>query len=165
MRAAARQGVKGGMADFEFEPGESERLRHAPGWFALCLVAVILLIELSVIALAAGQLAAEPPQQEQRTLALVIVSALFIGAALQFLVLVMPPLVEITDRRILRRRRLGWDDPETLRLDAVAEIRQQGRRLVVSGGGTTLDFFCPPPFAPRIRKAIDRAKAGAGAPR
>jgi len=152
------------MADFEFEPGETETLRHAPGWFALGLFAAVLLAEFWVVAAASAEITARPGEQAQETLALVIVAALFAGAVLQFLVLVMPPLVEITDRRILRRRRLGWDDPDTLRLDAVEEIRRQGWRLIVSGGGTSLDFFCPPPFAPRIRKAIEQAMA-AGASR
>lgn len=145
------------MAEFEFEPGETETLRHAPGWFDLCVVAAILLIEFAVIAAASAELAAGPAPGAQRSLALVIVTALFGGACLQFVILVMPPLVEVTDRRIVLRRRLGWDDPETLRLDAVEEIRQEGRRLTVTGGGTTLSFFCPPAFAPRIRRAIQRA--------
>jgi hypothetical protein len=145
------------MADFEYEPGETETLRHAPVWVDLCVVAAILLIEFAVIAAASGEMTAEPMRYEQRTLAIVIVTALFAGACLQFVVLVMPPLVAVTDRRILRRRRLGWDDPETLRLDAIDQIRQQGRRLEIAGGGVTLAFFCPPAFATRLRRAIDRA--------
>ncbi len=149
------------MADFEYEPGETETLRHAPVWVDLCVVAAILLIEFAVVATASGEMTAEPMRYEQTTLAVVIVTALFAGACLQFVILVMPPLVEVTDRRIVLRRRLGWDDPETLRLDEVEDIRQQGWRLVVSGGGTTLGFFCPPAFARRIRAAIDRAKMAA----
>jgi hypothetical protein len=145
------------MADFEFEPGETETLRHAPGWVDLCIVAAILLIEFAVVAAASGEMAAEPMRYEQRTLAIIIVTALFAGACLQFVILVMPPLVEITDRRIVLRRRLGWDDPEALRLDAVEEIRPQGWRLIVTGGGKTLGFFCPPILTPRIRAAINRA--------
>ena len=88
------------------------------------------------------------------TIAIVIVTALFAGAILQFVILVMPPLVEVTDRRIVRRRRLGWEDPDTMRLDAIEDIRQQGWRLVITGGGRSLSVFCPPPFAPRLRRAI-----------
>ncbi|MDH3228925.1 MAG: hypothetical protein OEN55_03930 [Alphaproteobacteria bacterium] len=146
------------MAEFEFEPGETETLRHAPGWVDLCIVAVILLIEFAILAAASQEMAAVPMRCEPRTLAAIIVITLFAGACLQFAVLVMPPLVEITDRRILRRRRLGWDDPETLPLGAIEQIRQQGRRLIIIGGGTTLAFFCPPAFAPRIRAAISGAK-------
>jgi len=140
--------------DFEIEPGESGRLRHAPGWVDACVVALILLIEFAIVATASDELAAEGMRYDQGTLAFVIVAALFIGGGLQFLVLIMPPMVEITDRRILRRRKLGWDDPETLRLDAVEEVRQRGWRLVVSGGGISLEFFCPPAFTPRIRAAL-----------
>jgi hypothetical protein len=147
------------MADFAYEAGETETLRHAPGWVDLCIVALILLIEFAVIAAASAELATEPAPAEQRTLALAIVTALFAGAGLQFAILVMPPLVEITDRRVLRRRRLGWDDPETLRLEDVAEIRQEGWRIVVTGGGKTISFFCPPVFAPRIRRAVESATA------
>jgi hypothetical protein len=145
------------MADFKLELGETETLRHAPGWVDLLIVAVIVVVEVVIIAAASAELAAEPAPGEQRTLALVIVTALFAGAALQFAVLVMPPLIEVTDRRILRRRRLGWDDPETLRLDDIEEIRQQGRRLEITGGGKTLSFFCPPAFAPRFRRAVEGA--------
>lgn len=165
MRAAPEQAATGGMADFAFEPGETELLRHAPGWVDVLIVAVILLVEFAILAATSQEFRAEPMRYDQDTLAGVIVITLFVGAVLQFAVLVMPPLVEITDRRILRRRRLGWDDPDTLPLDTVEEIQQQGWRLVIRGGGTTLEFFCPPPFAPRVRKAIDRAKAGAGARR
>ena len=147
------------MADFEFEPGETERLRHAPGWVDVCVVALILLVEFTIILTASNELAAEAMRYEQGTLALVIVAALFIGGGLQFLVLIMPPMVEVTDLRILRRRRLGWDDPEALRLEAIEEISQRGWRLVVSGEGTSLEFFCPPAFAPRIRAAIGRSRA------
>ena len=142
------------MADFEFEAGETETLRHAPGWVDLCVVAVILVIEFAVVAAASAEIAAEPAPAEQRNLALIIVTALFAGAGLQFVVLVMPPLLEVTDRRILLRRRLGWDDPETLRLDDIEDIRQEGWRLVIIAGGKTLAFFCPPAFAPRIRRAV-----------
>ncbi len=148
------------MAEFEYEPGETETLRHAPVWVDLCVVAVILLIEFAILAAASNEMAADPMRYEQRTLAIVIVTALFAGACLQFVILVMPPLVEITDRRILLRRRLGWDDPETLRLDDIEDIRQEGWRLVIiAGGAKTLAFFCPPAFAPRIRRAIASATA------
>jgi len=149
------------MAEFEFEPGETETLRHAPGWVDLLVVGVILLIEFAILAAASQEITAQPMRTDQATLAAVIVITLFAGAGLQFAILAMPPLIEITDRRIVRRRRLGWDDPETLRLDAVDEIRRKGWRLTISGGGRTLAFFCPPAFAPRIRAAIDRARAAA----
>ena len=142
------------MAEFEFEPGETETLRHAPGWVDLLVVGVILLIEFAILAAASQEMTAQPMRADQATLAGVIVATLFVGAVLQFAVLVMPPLVEITDRRIVRRRRLGWNDPETLRLDEVDEISQQGRQLTISGGGRSLSFFCPRPFAARIRRAV-----------
>jgi len=148
------------MADFELEPGETETLRHAPGWVDLIIVGVILLAEFAILAAASQEMKAEPMRFEQATLAAVIVGTLFVGAGLQFAVLAMPPLVEMTDRRIVLRRRLGWDEPEIMRLDAVETVRQVGWRVVVSGGGATLSFFCPPPFAPRIRRAIE----GAGRP-
>lgn len=146
------------MTDFAFEPGETERLRHAPGWLDLGVVAVILLLEFAVLAAASQEMRAEPMRYEQSTLAAVIVGTLFVGAVLQFAILAIPPLIEVTDRRIVRRRRLGWDDPETLRLASVESVRQEGWLLLVSGGGRTLSFFCPPPFAPRIRRAIARAE-------
>jgi len=149
------------MTEFAFEPGETETLRHAPGWVDLLIVGVILLVEFAILAAASQEMTVQPMRYEQATLAAVIVVTLFAGAVLQFAILAIPPLIEITDRRIVRRRRLGWDDPETMRLDAVDEIRQQGWRLTTSGGGKTLSFFCPPAFAPRIRAAIDRARAAA----
>lgn len=146
------------MADFEFEPEEDTTLRHAPGWLGPCIAAIVLLAEFAVVAAASAEIVVEPARYQQGTLAMVIVATLFGGAVLQFLVLVMPPLVEVTDRRILLRRRLGLDDPDTLRLDAVDDIRQQGWRMAVSGGETSLEFFCPPAFAPRIRAAVERAR-------
>jgi len=140
--------------DFELEPGETGRLRHAPGWVDACVVGLILLVEFAIVAAASDELAVEGMRYDQGTLAFVIVAALFIGGGLQFLVLILPPMVEVTDRRILRRRKLGWDDPEILRLSAVEEIRQHGWWLAVSGKGTSLEFFCPPAFASRIRAAL-----------
>lgn len=149
------------MADFELEPGETEKLRHAPGWVDLLIIAVILLIELAIIVAAVQEIAARPEHDRQVTLSAVIVGTLFVGAGLQFAVLAMPPLVEVTGRHIVLRRRLGWDEPELLRLDAVETVRQDGWRLTVSGGGgTTLSFFCPPSFASRIRRAIEGARIG-----
>lgn len=145
---------KGGTADFEFEPGETVRLRHAPGWVDACIVALILLVEFAIVTAASGELAADGMRYDQGTLAFVIVAALFIGGGLQFLILIMPPAVEVTDRRILRRRRLGWDDPEVLRLESVEEVRRRGWRLAISGGGNSLEFFCPPALVPRIRDAL-----------
>jgi len=148
------------MADLELEPGETETLRHAPGWVDLTIVAVIVLSELAVVVSAAQELTHRPDHDEQIVLAVVIVGTLFAGAALQFAILAMPPLIEITDRRIALRRRLGWDEPEIMRLDAVEAVRQLGWRLTVAGGGRTLSFFCPPPLAPRIRRAIEGARLG-----
>lgn len=142
------------MADHAFEPRETEVLRHFPVWLDLCLVASILLVEFTVLSAASDRMAARPLADEQTVLILKIVAALFIGSIFQFLILVLPPLVEITDRRILSRRRLGWDDPEELRLDEVEAVQQQGWRMVISGADRNLEFFCPPFFAHRIRKAI-----------
>ncbi|UCH73965.1 MAG: hypothetical protein JSU82_16870 [Rhodospirillales bacterium] len=143
------------MAEFELEPGETERLRHAPGWVDLLIVAAILLIELAIVLTAAQEIATRPTHDRQVTLAAIIVMALFVGAVLQFAVLAMPPLLQITDRRIALRRRLGWDEPETLRLEDIDAVRQQGWRMRIAGGGQTLSVFCPPPFAARIRRAIE----------
>jgi hypothetical protein len=143
------------MADFELEPGETESLRHAPGWVDVVIVAVILLAEFAILAVASQEFRAEPMRYEQATLAVVIVITLFVGAGLQFAVLAMPPLVELTDRRIVLRRLLGWDEPDILRLNAVETVRQEGWRLTVAGGGRCLSFFCPPPFAPRLRRVIE----------
>ena len=149
------------MADFDLEPGETETLRHAPAWVDLIIVAVILLAEFAVLAAASEEMTAEPMRYEQATLAAAIVVTLFVGAGLQFAVLAMPPLVEVTDRRIALRRRLGWDDPEMMRLDAIETVRQEGWRLIVAGGGQRLSFFCPPLFAPRLRRAIESSSPGA----
>lgn len=143
--------------DFDFEPGETTRLRHAPGWVAFGIAGALLLAEFAVVAAASAEVAGAAAHR-QDTLALIVVATLFAGAVLQFLVLVLPPLVEITDRRILLRRKLGWDDPDMIPLDAIDTIRLEGWRMRVSGGGVTLDFPCPPPFAPRIRRAIENAK-------
>ncbi len=142
------------MIDFELEPGETETLRHAPGWVDAVAVAVILLVEFAILAGASREFDSEPMRFSQGTLAGIIVAALFVGAALQFAVLAMPPLVTVTDRRVVRRRRLGWDEPDMLRLEEVGEIRQEGWRLMIAGGGMTLAFLCPPPFAPRLRRVI-----------
>ncbi len=149
--------------DFEFEPGETTRLRHAPGWVAFGIAGALLLAEFAVVAAASAEVAERSAARHPDTLALVVVATLFAGAALQFLVLVMPPLVEVTDRRVLLRRRLGWDDPDMIPLDAIDTVRREGWRMRVSGGGATLDFPCPPPFAPRIRRAIEQGQeSGAG---
>lgn len=142
------------MADQQFEPGEIEVLRHFPVWVDLCLVAVILLAEFAVLSNASDRMAARPMADEQTMLVLAIVASLFLGSLLQFLILIMPPLVEITDRHIVRRRRLGWDEPCEIQLAAVRTVRQQGWRLVISDGETSIEFFCPPLFTHRIRTAM-----------
>jgi hypothetical protein len=142
------------VADFTLEQDETEILRHFPIWVDLCLVATILLAEFSVLAEASDRMSSRPMADEQVILILVIVSSLFLGSLLQFLILIMPPMVEITDKRILQRRRLGWDDPDALLLDAVVSVRQQGWRLIVSDGITSLNFFCPPIFSQRIQSAM-----------
>jgi hypothetical protein len=145
------------VTDSAFEPGETEVLRHFPVWVDLGLAAVILLAEFAVLSSASDRMAERPLADEQATLVLKIVAALFIGSMLQFVILILPPFVEITDRRILRRRRLGWDDPEELHLDEVESIQQYGWRMAVRGGDRNLEFFCPPFFAPRIYDAIAAA--------
>lgn len=142
------------MADSTFEQDETEILRHLPVWVDLGVVAMILLAEFAVLSNATDRMAARPLADEQVMLITIIVSSLFLGSLLQFLILIMPPMVEVTDRRILRRRRLGWDEPETMPLDAVMSVRQQGWRLAISDGETTMEVFCPPLFAARLRKAI-----------
>ncbi len=146
------------MADFDLEPGETETLRHAPGWADALVVALILLVEFAILAAASREFEAQPMRYDQTTLAAIIVATLFIGAALQFAVLAMPPLVTLTDRRIVLRRRLGWDEPDMLRLDAIETVRREGWRLHIAGGGVTLAVFCPPLFAPRLRRAIVGAR-------
>lgn len=155
------------MADFDLEPGETETLRHAPGWADAVVVAVILLVEFAILAAASREFEAEPMRFSQGTLAGIIVAALFVGAALQFAVLAMPPLLTVTDRRIVLRRRLGWDEPDMLRLEDITEVRREGWRLVIADGGVTLSVFCPPTFAPRMRRAIAGARTlpSAGPPR
>lgn len=143
------------MAESTFEQDETEVLRHFPVWIDLGLVAIILLAEFTVLAHASEKMAARPMADEQVILIAAIVASLFLGSLLQFLILIMPPMVEITDRRILLRRRLGWDDPQAIWLDAVLSLRQQGWRLVVSDGESTLSFFCPPFFTRRIQKAMN----------
>ena len=68
------------MAEFEFEPGETETLRHAPGWVDLLVVGVILLIEFAILAAASQEITAQPMRYDQATLAAVIVITLFAGA-------------------------------------------------------------------------------------
>lgn len=143
------------LADATFEQDETEKLRHFPIWVDLAAVAVILLVEFAVLSTASERMAARPMADEQVILITIIVASLFLGSLLQFLILIMPPLVEVTDRRILRRRRLGWDEPETMALDAVVSVRQQGWRLVVSDGNNSMSFFCPPLFAQRLHKIIE----------
>lgn len=149
------------MTDFETETEEPATLRHAPGWVDAILVAVILLTEFALLFWVSQELAAQPMRYDRGTLRAATVATLFVGAGLQFLVLAVPPLVEITGRRIQRRSRLGWDEPETLCLDAIERIDQQGWRLTVSGGGKHLSFLCLPPFAPRIRRALERSRSAA----
>lgn len=150
------------MAEFALEPDETRVFRHAPGWVDLAIVAAVLVAELAVVAAVSGEMKAEPMRYDSRSLALVFVLSLFAGAVLQFLVLVMPPLVEITGSRVLRRRRLGWDDPDMLWLDEIESVEQRGWRLVLQGGGESLGFFCPPTFAPRIHRAITEARGTTG---
>lgn len=142
------------LAETAFEQDETEVLRHFPVWIDLGLVAMILVAEFSVLADASERMAARPMADEQVILIATIVASLFLGSLLQFLILIMPPMVEVTDRRILRRRRLGWDEPETMPLHAVRSVHQQGWRLVVSDGENSMELPCPPLFAARLRKAI-----------
>jgi hypothetical protein len=144
------------------EPGERIIARHWPGWLVAGLLGTIVVSDIMVFGLLLF-LATDGDPEFREVLLIIGVAFAFIAVVTLGLMFHVLRRAIVTDRRVLVRKGFSWSSPQQMRRDIIEDVYQQGQRLVVSGGGHTLEIPCPPAFAPYILRALARQPQAAPA--